>query len=367
MNKLFIMAAAVGVALTACTSEKEDGLKVEGQSPITFANPVVSANTRTVPGEIGTKYAENQKFSVFAVWTAGDFASWGASTNKKFMEDVEVSYVPGLGTNKPGAFAPATDYFWPKDGKLTFAAYSPSSVTATYGAAGLVATDFAVPANGYTKAQAQAGTDAEAQYDFMYAPRVKNQTNSTATGNANYNGVNLVFKHALSSVQFTAKASAAYDGTIIKVQEIAISGVNSVGTFKETITDGAEYSAAPVWSDVKTPAEYKALTASDVQLTAEAKNTLDMEGQAFILMPQQFTTTDAKLTIKWTMQSTGGEAIAQVSTFDLKDIKFNSEETAEWKMGYRYIYNIIIGLDKIYFAPQCEAWKDGGNSNIEIK
>jgi hypothetical protein len=38
----------------------------------------------------------------------------------------------------------------------------------------------------------------------------------------------------------------------------------------------------------------------------------------------------------------------------------------EWEMGKRYVYNLIIGLNKIEFAPEAYDWNDvdgGGYSN----
>ena len=80
---------------------------------------------------------------------------------------------------------------------------------------------------------------------------------------------------------------------------------------------------------------------------------------AIIALPQDLGD-DAKVTVEYTIQSSGSTAIEQTKTVDLKTL------TAEWKMGYRYIYNITISLSKIYFSPEVEAWKDETMSSIDL-
>lgn len=376
MNKLFIMAAAVGVALTACTNEAEEGLNVGGQDKISFATPVVAPNTRAaVPGEIGTNYAFNQKFSVFAVWTPEKFATWAEGT--KFMNDVEVYYQPNQTTPKKKTFAPAQDYYWPKNGYLTFAAYSPSSVNATYGAAGLTVENFTVEASGYTQDEQNTGTALDGvQYDFMYAPRVKDQTNSNFTkpeGNEFYDGVNILFKHALSSVQFTVRTAANYPSATINVKYIALNGIQNKGKFEEVVTDQAAYAAAPKWTNASDTTGYVAYTTLGEKVIWNSGKGMPIlgnkftDGKGLILLPQSFVgNNDAKLTVVWSMKSATGDEIEQKNVIALKDIEFTAGKgtAAEWKMGYRYTYNIIFGLDKIYFAPSCDAWDDATGADV---
>ena len=50
---------------------------------------------------------------------------------------------------------------------------------------------------------------------------------------------------------------------------------------------------------------------------------------------------------------TGSEALVQVIEKDLATIA-----VSEWEMGKRYIYNIIVGLDTIFFEPYVADWED---------
>ena len=56
--------------------------------------------------------------------------------------------------------------------------------------------------------------------------------------------------------------------------------------------------------------------------------------------------------VKYTIESPDSAPIEQVQEVPLRTL------TDEWKWGYRYIYNLIIALDKIYFEPYVTPWTD---------
>ena len=139
MKKLFFLAALAGVALVSCT--KNEVTPSDNQNEITFAAPVVGTQLKAVPGELtDAAYPVAEKFNVYAVWHAGDFAGW--EDGSLYMDDVMTQYDDTF-----NGWRPIDRHYWPKNGKMTFAAYSPSDVNATdhsYGAAGLSLTDFQV-------------------------------------------------------------------------------------------------------------------------------------------------------------------------------------------------------------------------------
>ena len=388
MKKLFVMAAAVGVALTGCTSDKADvGYIGDAQQKIEFANPVVAPNTRAaVPGEIGTNYSVNEHFGVFAVWTLEDYATWGAG--KLYMDNVEVEHKTVSAEYTAKTFAPVGNpYYWPKNGKLTFAAYSPYDAknhgSVTYDGAGLEIANFAVRANGVTKAESAAATAVDdKQYDLLYAPRVYNATKASAGTGTPYAGLDIKFKHALSSIMFTVRTEAAYAGTTITIKKIQVNQVKSQGTFNETITDGVAATGIPAWSAQATPADY-VVYKNDASEEGEVvvynggvgKSIYSdyKDGKNLILIPQSFEgvsevnpLSDASITVVWTMKSATGDVIEQTNHFDLGDYTFDSVG-AQWQMGRRYTYNLVIGLDKIYFNPTVENWTDAVGGDITIK
>ena len=350
MKKFFFMAAMASVALASCVNDVSD-VAAEQQKEINFAAPVVGNLSRVdVIGEIGTSYDTDESFSVYAVWHESSFDKWeGAAL---YMSNVEVNHV---GTDKDntsagtGAWVANPTYYWPKVGVLSFAAYSPTRAkddgTITYTKDGLQIQNFQVRPNGQ-------------QYDLMYSERTINQSASRGENNT-YDGVDIKFKHALSSIKFTAKTDADYSSSIeIKIKKISLWGMYSKATFNQTITDGtSDLKGTPEWNTYKDDSK---ILGSDPYIaysgTLQLNHTTAQEANtnAVILLPQTFSDENAKIRVDYTIKSLTGVEINQYKEVCIKDL------SGEWTYGYRYTYNITIGLDEVYFAPSVELWADQG-------
>ena len=338
MKNLLFM-AAVAATLASCSTNNEDFVTMNEVQKITFDAPVMNKNGRAAITD--TKYPEAEKFKVFAQRTTGEYQTgW----DNNFMNGVEVSKV-----QTETYWAPAADYFWPKNGDvISFAAYSPSSLAngtgctnVEYSTAGLKVTDYQLDA---------ALND---QKDLMYAPRVLNQTK---TGNTT--GVDLTFKHALSLINFTVKS----DNSGITVTDIIVSNAKDKGTFSETITDGSSYSSTPVWSDQAlqgASSSFKVFTGNQAITASLAAQAL---GGNLLMIPQtiESSTTPQTLTVKWKYTNGGNTEVLDEITKNFSDLS-----TTTWEIGKKYTYNITINLDKIYFNPSVTDWEAG--STVEVK
>ena len=119
MKKLLFAAAVAGVALAGCVSnEAEVSPKAEGR--IAFAAPLVSGVTRAYVGEIKNPYPTDENFVVSAKYYDNAFDSW--NNGQSYMSGVKAVY-----SAADNVWAPeGQDYYWPKNGSLTFFAYSPA-------------------------------------------------------------------------------------------------------------------------------------------------------------------------------------------------------------------------------------------------
>lgn len=257
------------------------------------------------------------------------------------------------------------DYFWPKTGKLTFAAYSPADAAGTYShtAAGLQITGFTVAAPG-------------AQYDLMYSNRAYNRTSSTnqyaGTAASNtYTGVDIVFRHALSSIVFKVGTDADYQAADndFKIKSITIKNVYGAGNFNEGLTDGTT-DRTPAWTPTGNPDNsYEAFSGEfavpeDGTTRKEPVDTStdpDAEPTDLILLPQSLNSDAPIIEIVYTYGTAASGEIQHTVEY-----KLNQTDDQEWKPNKRYTYNIIFGLDKIYFAPVVEAWDDVNVGDIEL-
>ena len=386
MKKLFFIAAIAGVALASCTKNEVNTPAEKGK--ISFAAPVVSAVTKApedpeapkgpVAGEINPsdKYPTDEEFNVFAVHHTGEYASAKGTT--LYMEDVKVEY----GDEDHNYWAPehvdgGVAYYWPEnaDSYLTFAAYSPSD---TEGDIEWTA------ANGFKLEDFVVEDLTVNQYDLMFSRRTFNKKNST--GGKSYEGVDINFEHALSSIVFKAKRAEEYAGTTIKLYSIAILNAYNKGTYEQGLVDDATNKSSegyPKWTptgDEKDYVVYNNTTPANIA----TGTTYDANDSDVIVLPQVFEreeaegetagANDVSIKVVYSIQTATGEEIKQEKIVSLQigngGTQFKDKENnliSAWEIGKRYTYTISFGLDKIYFSPEVETWTDVTiNSNVAI-
>ena len=364
MKRFLFMSALASVALASCVNDEamENTSKASDQK-ITFNAPVVSGTMRAIAGEqpgIDGKYKTDEHFKVYACWSNNVYSTWDA--NNIYMNGVEVAY-DNSGSWNSESVSGGTTYYWPKTGYLTFAAYSPATAggTISYGGTGLSITGFEVESN------------TSDQYDLMYSERSYNRTASI--GGQSYSGVDIWFKHALSSIKFMVKQKEAYTGTTIKLTGLTIQNAYSKGNFVQGLSDGAAAKEGnSAWTNQGTETHYSVWNSTDGQaLTTALTEPNDIHD--IILLPQNFVHQvsggdDKVVSIKvdYTIQNGSGPVLPQTATLPLAvknasgDYLYyyenNNEIMQDWEMGKRYTYNITIGLDKIYFSPEVVDWVD---------
>lgn len=383
MKKSFLLAAFAGILLAGCTSDEQTEVATSRtDNPIVFNSPIVNAQTRAVAGEqpgADGKYSTSENFRVYAVQHIGDFQGWTATGTQLYLKNLEVSYNPSIDGTTKGGWAPTNTVYWPKteNAKLTFAAYSPSEAnqfSPTYSGSGLSLTGFTPKSN------------VADQYDLMYSSRSYNRTESTnqltsGTGHttSSYDGVDILFHHALSSINFKAKTAANYPNTEIKIKKITINNAYTKADFKENITNEevANFASAPYWSNFQTPTNY---VVYDSETDALSTTVTELLGKPALLIPQKMNGSDAssnaeiKVTVNYTIKVGDGEAVAQtgiVSFVNGNNGDYFTDGTnaiVAWEKGKRYTYTISIGLNNIiYFSPEVDNWDDinaSGDINI---
>jgi hypothetical protein len=192
-----------------------------------------------------------------------------------------------------------------------------------------------------------------------------------------YTGVHISFKHALSSILFNIKTDEDYvtQGTTITLKQIQVYNAVSQGSFNQNLTDnnGATTSAA-AWTFAATPvrSNYNVDGAKDVVLSTNAyypsttSNTAPVTADGLrasdlILLPQDLE--GVTLRIEYTIKNSGAgsEELKQIA-----ELPLNGSTVSEWVMGKRYIYNITIGLETIYFEPYVQDWVDVAAGDLTI-
>ena len=354
MKKLFFMTAVVGLALTSCSQEELSVPNAENNE-ITFALPVVGKNNRAVT-EVVTNYVTGYTFGVWAKYYTDAATSKAWSAGKFYIGTAGDNGVEAVYQDATYGWHLATPYYWPKNGNLSFIAYSPSTAAATVTNQGIQFTNYTV--------------GADANVDLLFSEIARNKTKDDVPNTSNspesYKGIELTFKHALSSVRFAVKTAGTYTSTTIKVKNINVLNAYSEADFNQGLadTDNAVTDLANAcWSGYAKERNYAAF-AGDITVTDAAKyvhsndadptaNTTDL-----ILLPQPLQDgTQVKVQVKYTITSPNGSTFDQVTELPL---------TGTWTRGTRYTYTINFGLDEIYLDPSVEAWDDANGGEITI-
>ncbi|MBO5418804.1 MAG: fimbrillin family protein [Bacteroidales bacterium] len=355
MKKIVLLAVISLAALASCT-KNEPAPSVTDQQEITFASPVVSLNTKALLE--GTLFPTTQTFNVWAWYSEKEY--YDGTDGKKYMTDVKVEYnskdFNDQETADNGAWAPTPTYYWPKDGKLTFDAYSPTGLAGVSCdmSKGLTITDYVVP------------QDLAAQVDVLYSTRSHDNTSSSLKYNNTYEGVDLVFNHALSAIEFTVQQSANYPAGTIKVKSITVVDAFSKGTFNQNVKYSPTKEETPEWDPVSEPKEFVILGQADYDTSIQPANAPGSIGSTCIVLPQEFND-DVKIIVKYYIKNNNEEPLEQTAEFKLKEIDHQADGVNQWEMGKKYTYNLNIGLQDIFFAPSIMGW-DGVTVNLpEIK
>ena len=333
MKKIFFSLLAVA-AIASCA--KTEPVYVEDNSEIKLA-PVTSMLTKAQVNQAidGTEYPAAERFTVVGYWAdepaGSNFTTPGTDT--PYLDNVEFA--------KNGEFWAGFDdgshfpYYWPKNGSLRFAAYSPSEVDG-----GEFAHDLATDtwtAKGYVQSN-----DTDETIDFMVAKTPLSYTAQTAAEN-----VSVVFEHALSWIEFKVKAQDEVAAAAYTVKSVTVNNVNTVGNME------AKY-PAKVW-DVKSlaqPMPYAVFSGSQSISTQAA----DIVNTGVVVIPQPTTT----VTVEFEQNTLPGVTQKADMTLTL------DAEGTPWEPGKHYIYTLVFTIDEILINPSVTDWEDVNVGEIEV-
>ena len=325
MKKIFFSFLAVA-AIASCA--KTEAVYNEMDSEIKLA-PVAAKQTKAnVLGAIdGTEYPTAENFDVYGYWKnvgAGETYTDGQSY---FGGAVEF-------TNKGNYWGGVTPYYWPKNGALRFAAYSPADLDLAHEQVGDV---FSV--DGYSQPSNTADT-----WDFLVAPTSESYTAMTAAEN-----VSVVFEHALSWITLQVKTKDAAAEGVFTIKSVKINGVNTTADFEASMLD-QEMVQYESWTNWGTPAEY--VVFDGVQGVTAEPTVIENTTAGTLVIPQATT----NVTVVFDQKGVNG-------TMDMTDMVVNldlvlDQDNEPWRPGYHYIYTLVFGLDEILINPSVADWTD---------
>lgn len=397
---------AVALIMAASSCVKSD-IEYETSARDISITPVTSTVTKSIPGAItGTTFPQGETMGVFAYHNAA------AEPDKPWAADAAVvPYVyyknadgsdltDGEGhplNNMAAEFGYRADkgawggifstlsadekntikdeqpHIWPETGSLIFAGISPyykfqavnvdhQIMDGTLKPLKEMATfDVAtrtLEVKGYTVGQyipmtAEQIADPEHEYinrsqsDAMFfMPQVKD---------GKYVGVNKLsayparFYHALSLVEFKVRAEDDYDMDRIHIDRITLEEVYHTGDFTARVEDDGTVSAK--WDNLKGQKNIHIFGDEGGHEDGKDELLMDMDLRSvaqLLIIPGPTHPIEVGCHV-YTM----GRYYDQTFVVDP-----NTVGITEWEMGKRYVYNLIIGLNKIEFTPETYDWND---------
>ncbi|MBR0109131.1 MAG: fimbrillin family protein [Bacteroidales bacterium] len=342
MKKYFILAVATLVALASCSKTEADTTAYEQGRVINFST--VSGKTTKTPLS-GTVYkTTDPTFGVFC-YALTDGKTWAANSadGQLYMNKVEISYV-----DADKIWEPASTYFWPLSGSLTFTGFSP------YTEASKVA--YAPATKALTVTNYVAAATTAAQTDLMWANTQKDLTDNQSTytseiATSTLEGVNMVFHHALSQVKFLVKKAAGLDDYTVTVNSIVF---NAYSTGTLTVTNDT-----PVWGSATVDADYDSEGSHVVAPNNSAA--FAAFGKSNMMVPQTLVAATQQFDITYSLEKSGVDLGSKTVTVDLR-----TADVTAWEQNKIYNYNIVIDLNKIYFNPTMVDWVDADPQPTQI-
>ena len=374
MKKTIILAAIACVALASCVkNERFEASPTTGDTQIAFNAFTHKATKADVGSVIGETYPVDEKFDVWAIFSQNDLAFTDLATASNYADYI------GVGGNVGAPFTSAgtdpnmywkgdgTAYYWPRAGKLSFVAFSPASADPTY--------------TWTSKTFAKSTYSVDQSKDLMYSDITPNKTrndytvnnpvlpyddnpSSGDTGFDDYKGVNILFHHAQSLVQFKVVKENTATNEIITVTGISL--VNPFTTADFAVTHIGFNAATTTWSNhTNETANVVFTTGQTVEVpTTTAVNVpssaaVPANGNDFIVLPQNLNHTSNKVQVAITFTSTVGSVTSSPTTLNinLSDGQISAAgDHTEWAPNKRYIYTIKFVGTEIILDPKVDVF-----------
>ena len=342
MKRIIVLAASAMAILAGCTRTEIRSIADEPQQ-ITF---------RTIETKATGDFLNTKKFYSYA-WFLPSDNTWAANyaDAQAYIQGALIAYNPTANAWK----AEGATYYWPKQGSLTFFAWTDYTNAPAPTLAGC-AKDKGITFTAYSAFDNQ-------NKDLLVADIAKDMDgkNNLTTHQGWQPGVPTVFRHVLSNLAFTIKTNDNYAGATYSLKSITLKNIRTKGNYAQG--SPAATAAENVWTghaDVKAMPVFTNAAGQSVSSTAAP---LTPSGDDFsIVLPQKFTDATPVIEIVYTITTnyTGTAVVETVTeTKPLTDIY-----TDGWVSGKKYTLNIKLSLNEIRWDPLVEDWENGTVTDI---
>lgn len=330
-KRIIILMAGVSAALAGCVKEEAGGSLAPGE----ISYRVVQGNTAQADMTGKTEYPKEVPFASYAYFLpAGKAWNTHKGDAEMYINNAKIEHDAGN-----NSWHAATTYYWPKQGSLTFFAYSPATIAShggfSRGKEGITLTGWNVNAN--------------SGVDFMVADIAADKRGNE--DNYAYNGVPTLFRHKLARVSVKARLDNTYDGKTVRLKSVTLTYIYTEGDYANNNWTGQR--------DARYIGQYSNQTGQPLTATAA----IDAGTQKRIVMPQALAANAGfNIAYEVTTDATG------VTESFTKDILIKSV-TPAWYMNTDITYTLIISLGTNYieFDTTVTDWVEHGGTGLTIE
>lgn len=400
MKKILLLATAVA-ALAACAkvSPVSPTVPTDSNNNQEIGFQVAKALTTKAGDTFTGSVFEGKEFGAFA-WQKidGKYLTDAGGSLKYFMNAQKIT--KQLVNDKFVWKAEGGTYYWPKEGKIDFVCYAPYDDGNCWFTLSSSATDK------FDKLDASVKDVAADNADLLYSDKAvdcnSSETDQVSDGTNAYNGVPVIFRHALAKVSVQVKGILVNDAkdnvAVITWQEGKLRNVYKNGSLAMTLSTNSDTDNTKKWTATNSiwttedNADNRenfdcALPNSGTELTETAQTVL---AERFVL-PQALSNSseaDQDFYIKVEVKLYNGDQLTGAGTDDVavkdgatpystatyeKAAKLSTMTgtgyTPYWKMGTKTNYVITVNpfTDEITFDPAVYDWEKANPGSTEIK
>lgn len=319
-----IILSLSAMVMSSCLKLGQGDMSI-GQTEIVI-EPITKTHTKAIID--GTVYPNDETIGLWAFYTeAVPNTMWKDAKNSTSI------FLDNVAFHKHGSSWAGYDYdtqehkpyYWLGTGSMFFAAYSPYSlheeVSYDKVTGGFTLSEYTINSSDYQ--------------DFLYA-EIADLDYSISNTNKD-----IVFKHALALIEFNAQLKDADDASYIDVHSVTINSMPSTGSFvsRDTETGG------PEWT--RNPSPVTELSVCDAGETDGKDNGISLTtektllGQALVIPGN-----GVQIEVRYRIHYATDKHLTE------KYIIIPSDAVPVWKPGYKYTYNLTLGVDYIDVEPK---------------
>ena len=349
MKKLVI--AALAIAAMAAGTKSTVQFEQPGEISL---QPVAQKATKAAIAT--TAYPTTENFKIWAWWGKEAANATTFDPYKPYIEQGEFVY------RKDSSWGGKDPYYWPTEGSLFFAGYSPADATGTFN---YIPADKTFMVTGFTQSNQIAEHKDLLWFDITDVSYDK-KTMPEA-------GVAVSFKHALSWLTFKFNLKDDKTAKNWTIKNVKLTGIEDKATFtavknpaSETWKDwdvsetGKEKDVVNLYKGEYTVtyvANGTVLSGTDVE-SADKK----IKSNAVLVIPQSCAPSsgtnpaDAELVITYDLKSPTGQTLTNQNV----SLPLNGTDISNnmWEPGKHYTYNITFGASEILIAPSVTGWTE---------